>query len=246
MTVAPLVGRTVVTTRQHPGALDALLAAAGADVVHLPLIEIGEPPDGGVALAAALATLGSADWLVVTSVPGARCVGTAAAMFPALRLGAVGARTAAELAELADRAVEVVPDRQTAADLVEMMPPGGGERVVLAQAEQADGTIVEGLVDRGYQVDVVTAYATRSRMPEPTAAARARAADVVTFASGSAALAWREHVGVDTPPVAVAIGPTTRDVAQGCGLKITHTAADHSVEGLAAAVVAAVRPRSYN
>ena len=50
----PLRGRTIVTTRDEPGALDELLARLGADVVSVPLIEIVEAPDGGAAMAAAL------------------------------------------------------------------------------------------------------------------------------------------------------------------------------------------------
>ena len=48
----PLHGRRVVTTRDEPGELDRLLAEAGADVVHVPLIEIAEPEDDGAELRA--------------------------------------------------------------------------------------------------------------------------------------------------------------------------------------------------
>ena len=41
----PLIGRSVVTTREHRGRLDSLLARAGADVIHVPLIEVAEPLD---------------------------------------------------------------------------------------------------------------------------------------------------------------------------------------------------------
>ena len=54
----PLSGRRIVTTRDQRGRLDTLLASAGADVVHVPLIAITDPPDGGAGLSGALSDLG--------------------------------------------------------------------------------------------------------------------------------------------------------------------------------------------
>ena len=56
-----------------------MLEARGATVVHVPLIEIQEPTDGGERFRRELAGLRNFDWLVVTSVPGAERVGRAAA-----------------------------------------------------------------------------------------------------------------------------------------------------------------------
>ena len=53
-----LAGRTVVVTRPALGTLGERLADCGAVVVHVPLITIGPPSDGGVAVDAALAALG--------------------------------------------------------------------------------------------------------------------------------------------------------------------------------------------
>ena len=87
---APLHGRRVVTTRDELGELDRLLAEAGADVVHVPLIEIAEPLDGGAELQALLHALDGVDWVVVTSRHGAALVGDALAGRPAIRIAAVG------------------------------------------------------------------------------------------------------------------------------------------------------------
>jgi len=238
----PLAGRRIVTTREEVGRLDSLLATAGADVVHVPLIEILDAADGGVALAEALEGLADVDWLIVTSRHGARRVGAAVAEHANLRLGVVGTRTAAELAQLAGRAVDVLPVRQTAADLAAALPSPShnGERVVVAQADRADGALVVALADRGYDVVAVTAYTTSLRYPSDAERRAALEADAVAFASGSAAEAWAGAIGVETPPVAVAIGPVTQRAAAAVGLKVTHVAADHSVEGLAAEVTAAL------
>ena len=72
---SPLAGKRVLVTRERPGELGAMLEARGAIVVHVPLIEIREPADGGERLRRELDGLRNFDWLVVTSVPGAERVG---------------------------------------------------------------------------------------------------------------------------------------------------------------------------
>lgn len=240
-TVGPLAGRRIVTTRDRRGRLDELLEAAGALVVHVPLIEIADAP--GSRLEDALGRLASYDWLVVTSRHGAGRVGRAACAQPGVRLAAVGTATASELAELAGRHVDIVPDRQTAADLVAAMPEGRGARALVAQADRADPALADGLAARGYVVDTVVAYRTALRRPSAHERTAALDADAVAFASGSAATAWADAFGTELPPVAVAIGPTTAAVARHVGLQITHVAADHHLDGLVAAIAAALGAR---
>ena len=230
----PLSGRRVVTTRDERGRLDSLLAAAGADVVHVALIALEDAPDRDGALAAALDGLAAFDWLVVTSRHGADRVGAAAALHPGVQLAAVGPRTADRLAELAGRAVAVVPDRHTAAALLDAMPGpvAEGRRVVLVQADLADDSLSAGLSDKGFDVTAVVGYVTRLRVPTPAERAAVATADAVAFASGSAARAWAAAFGSWAPPVVVAIGPTTRQVAVEAGLEVTHTAAVHTVDGV--------------
>lgn len=235
----PLAGRHVVTTRDGPSRLDSLLARAGADVIRIPLIEIAPPPDEGAELDAALADLDAVDWIVVTSHHGARRVGPALADRPGVSLAAVGATTAAVLGELAGRAVDVVPTRQRAADLLAAMPPGPGT-VLVAQADRADALIVEGLAHLGYTVRAVTAYRTLLRTPSWRERHIAVGADAVVFASGSATSAWVAAFGPEVPAVSVAIGPTTAAAGRAAGLLITHVATDHDLDGLAAATIAAL------
>ena len=142
-------------------------------------------------------------------------------------------------------AVDVVPERQTASDLLAALPrPAGVGRVLLAQADRADSVLADGLSANGWRVEPVVAYSTSLRTPSPAERAAALGCDIVAFASGSAAVAWSDAIGVATPPIAVAIGPTTCAVALQQGLQITHVATDHSVEGLAHAVAAAWCERS--
>jgi uroporphyrinogen-III synthase len=184
------------------------------------------------------------DWLIVTSPFGADLVGAAAARHPHLALAAVGRRTGELLASLAGRSPEVVPDRQTADDLVIAMPdPGGRRRVLVAQADRAEPTLVEGLQRRGYAVTAVVAYHTSLRTPTADERRAALAADAVAFASGSAATAWVAGFGTTAPRVVASIGPTTTAVAERLGLACTDVAEEHSIPGLVATLIAALGGR---
>jgi uroporphyrinogen-III synthase len=227
----PLRGRTIVTTRDQPGALDALLAELGAQVVHVPLIEIADAADGGASLQDALDRLDTFDWIVVTSRHGAERVAAAARHSP-VRLAAVGTSTAAVLAERSGRPVELVPSIQHATALVEAFPDGAWS-VLVAQADRANDTVVAGLRRRGCDVLVCGAYSTRLRMPRGEELVGALGADAVAFASGSAVEAWVGAIGTRTPPIVCVIGPTTESAATRSGLKVSAVAADHSVQGLA-------------
>lgn len=245
MIAGPLTGRRVVTTRDEIGELETVLEAAGAEIVHVPLIAIVDRTDTSAALADAAAALGAFDWLVVTSRHGARRIGDAAGEYPDLHLAAVGSVTAAELADRAGRPVDVVPQRQTAADLVAAMPDpaAAGSRVLIAQADRAEPTLADGLAARGYDVVTAIVYRTELRHPGAGERAAALASDAVGFASGSAALAWAAAIGRETPPIVAAIGPTTEAAARKAGLIVTDVAADHSVAGLAACISRALAAR---
>ncbi len=236
--MSALAGRRVVVTRaQHQaGALASLLAARGALVEHVPLVAIEEAADGGAALRDALARIGSYDWVVVTSPNGAERVAPALAGRGAPpRIAAVGAATDAALGP---RSADLVARRATGAGLVADFPSGSG-RVLIAQGDRAGPTVSEGLRALGWRVDVVTAYRTVARPPEPAAAERAPSADAVLFASGSAVGSWVEAFGAVAPPVVVAIGPSTAAALAAHGLQVTRIAADQSVEGLVVALESA-------
>ncbi|MCB0965596.1 MAG: uroporphyrinogen-III synthase [Ilumatobacter sp.] len=233
----PLRGIRVVTTRERPGQLDRSLTALGAEVVHVPLIETTDPVDGGAALRAELARADEYDWVIVTSPVGAERA------LPAIggadvRLATVGTKTAEVAEAIVGRPVDVVPARQLAAALVEAMPtPTGPERVLLAVADRADPATAAALGERGYDVTSVVAYRTLLRHPTADERAVALGADLVAFASGSAATSWADAIGTETPPHVVSIGPSTTAAAEARGLRVTTTATDHSIDGLVAAIV---------
>jgi uroporphyrinogen III methyltransferase/synthase len=248
----PLFGRTVVVTRARAqtSALAGLLHLQGAETVEVPVIEIAEPEDGGVARRAAAARLraGAYDWVVFTSVNGverffgelrdARDVGRA-------RVAAIGPGTAEALA---DRGVlaDLVPGRFVAESLLEAFPDpprpangAAGGQVLLARAAVARDVLPEGLAERGWEVDVVDAYRT---VPAPVTAEQREAvaaADVVTFTSSSTVDRFLDAVGADhVPPLVACIGPVTADTAHERGLRVDVVADVHTMPGLVDALAA--------
>ncbi len=237
MTPLPLAGRRVVITRaaDQVAPLAQRLVALGVEPIVMPLIEIVDPSDGGVALRDALDRLSDFDWLVVTSPNGAERVSRAVAALGhnRPRLAAVGTTTAAALSVAPD----LVPQRQITHGLLDEFAIGDG-RVLIAQAESAEPDLAEGLATKGWTVEVVAAYRTvatnPSRASNSALLLAVLSADAVLFASGSAVRAWIDVLGSATPPVVIAIGPATASVAERLGLKVSAISADHSVDGLVA------------
>lgn len=243
--IPPLQGCTVVVTRERRGELGRLLDEAGATVVHVPLIEI---VDGDLdELGAAWTT--SPDWLIVTSAAGAERAAPGAREHPATKLAAVGTATARRVEELAGRGVDLVPEQQVAVALVDLFVQHEHEprRVLVAQADRAAPTLTDGLRDAGHEVTVVTAYHTSPRTPDAADLSGLADADAVVFASGSAAHAWaaalRDRASEALPRLVVAIGPTTAAEAANAGLRVTHTAGDHSLVGVIDELIAAWHAR---
>jgi uroporphyrinogen-III synthase len=112
--------------------------------------------------------------------------------------------------------------------------------VLLARAEQARDVLPDGLVRRGYAVDVVAVYQTVTAEPDPVELARVRAGefDAVTFTSSSTVDNFCRIVGpLSGDPTIVSIGPVTSATAAAAGLHVTVEADPHDIDGLVAAVL---------
>jgi uroporphyrinogen-III synthase len=233
----PLDGRRVVVTRAagQADALAELLAAEGAVPVVVPLVETLVVDDAVATLAGLDPT--AFDWLVVTSPNGAehyrRCHGAAV---PA-SVATIGNATATALAV----PVHLLPARQNAAGLLAAFPVGEGS-VLVVQAGGASAELADGLVTLGWSVTTVAPYLTVPARPTREQQFAALAADAVLFAAGSAAKAWVQVFGDSTPPVVVVMGPQTAAAAAAAGLKVDVVAADHSLEGLVAALAGHFSP----
>jgi len=245
----PLLGRRVVVCRA-PGQASSLserLRGMGAAPVEVPVLDIDDPADGGAALAAAAARIGGYDWVAFTSANGverlfarlrdARALG-------GVQVAAVGPGTAAALAArgvVADLVPATSVGEALAAALVDAAA-GRPARALLPQAAAARPALADGLQAAGWVVDAVEAYRTRPHVPAPDLVAAAAKADAIAFTSSSTVENYLAGPGPDAvPPVVVCIGPVTAETARSRGLAVAATAASHDLDGLVAALVAALR-----
>jgi len=241
----PLFGKRIIVTRarEQASGLVERLHELGAATVELPVIEIGEPADGGAALRDAAARVAEYDWLAFTSANAVTRffaalgeVGADTRALGRLKVAAIGPGTADALAAAGVRA-DLVPERFVAESLLEAFPDGPG-RVLLPRAAVARDALPGGLADRGFTVDVVEAYRTAVGTPAPEALTAAATASAVTFTSSSTVTNYLAVAGdLPVPPVVACIGPITADTARAAGLSVDVVAAEHTIEGLVKALI---------
>lgn len=200
----------IVVTRpagQEQGLVERL-AALGHEVVHVPLVEIESLGDDPIDLT-------DYDWLVLTSVNGARELRRRMVGAPR-RVAAIGRATADAFG-----GADLIASVSTQEGLLAELPSDPG-RVLFAAAEGARNLLPDTL-----NADVVALYRTRQLTPPPFEA------DIVVIASPSAARA----LATSSPGLAVvSIGPETTSAARGVGLHVVAEAETHDLEGLVAAV----------
>ena len=242
-----LTGRRILVVRPAAQGLAsaAMLRAAGAEPVLVPLIELLPPRDGGAALAGAVGRLASYDWLVLTSANGASRLAallTGEDLPASLRVAAIGPATAAALAE-AGVTVSLLPERFVAESLVDAFPsPGGREaagRVLLIRAEVARDVVPVGLRAKGWSVDVVAAYRAQARVLSEAERAAAAGCDTVIFTSPSVVEAFCDQPEpLPVPRTVAVIGPVTASAARRRNLTVHVEATEYTIEGLVGALVA--------
>ncbi len=243
----PLSGRRIVVTwaRAQASALVGRFRELGATVIEAPTIEIVDPNDGGAALRAAVASIGSYDWLVLTSPNGVERTFahlSDARSLAGVRVAAVGSGTAAALAR--HRIVpDLVPDAFVGEGLVDAFPAplDAGGRVLIARAAVARDVVPDGLRLAGWDVEVVDAYRIEAVALSAEQVDAVASADAVTFASSSSVTNLCDAVGTEQiPGTIVSIGPVTSDAVSARGLAVTAEADPHTIDGLVAAVVTAL------
>jgi len=222
------------------------LQAAEIDAALVPAIAVEPIPAGGD-LDAAARDLASYDWVVVTSVNGARAILSAskrvATPLGAPRWAAVGPATRQVLGA-AGIEVDLQPRRSSASGIAAELPVKAGSRVLLVRGNLATGRLPIALRARGAEVDDVVAYRTREA-PETskgllTACLAAGPVAAVLFASGSSArglvaLATSESLADITAIPAVCIGSETAREASRLGFSVLARSDVSTARGLAAA-----------
>lgn len=231
-----LDGKSVVITRSlsQNESLRRLLEARGANVLEVPLIAIAEPDDEGRERDEVLQHFSDFDWLVVTSPNGADRVAPFLSAAQAAgdeetypNLAAVGEATARSLGT----SVSLVAEPARADVLAAIFPEGNGS-VLVVQGNLADNSLAATIQSKGWSVTKVVAYQTVQLRPSPEMMQPALEADVLFFASGSAVTAWADAFGTATPPITVAIGPSTAKVAEALGIDLAGIAPDQTLESM--------------
>ena len=252
----PLHGVTVLVprTRHQAGELSERLRALGADPLEAPTIAI-EPASDPEALRLAVAAIGDGayDWVVFTSANGVEAtwdqveaLGFDARLFARAGIAAVGPGTAAALLQRGLRA-DVLGEPQTTQGLAQALVALGGEgtRALLPRADIATPTLTAALRDADWTAEEIEAYRTVPAAALPPAVVERVSAgqvQVAAFASSSTARNFVELYG-GLPPedmTIVSIGPVTSKTCAELGLRVDAEANPHDIDGLVAAVVAAV------
>jgi len=189
--------------------LGTRLTALGHEILHVALIAIEPLGDEPIDVA-------GYDWVVVTSVNGAREL-RRRAHGPLPRVAAIGRATAEALGR-----ADLVPSVSSQEGLLAELPRPAG-RVLFVAAEGARSLLPDEL-----GADVVPVYRTRELEP-----AQLPEADLVVLASPSAARAYGRAGGVGP---AVTIGPETTRAAVSAGVDVAGEAVTHDLDGLVAAV----------
>lgn len=217
----------VWVTRDEPpdGPLTSEVAAAGLTPVHAPVLRTVMVGDA----AAEIASLGPADWLVLTSPRAIRAVALGPAR--AVRVAVVGAESVRVARELGLR-VEFVSPTGSGAGVWEYL----GEHARGSRACYPRSSLAEVPELPGVEVIAPVLYETR-----PVAFERGIAAgvDVTAFASPSAVRSVSERLGT-LPTPAASIGPTTSAAVRGAGGELLAEAAEPSFRSLALSIVAAL------
>ena len=230
----PLYGVRIVITRPEAKSLAAELERLGAEITIVPLIEIR--PAEGRALEDAIDTMGTYDWVVLTSVNGVAAVAQGLARLGGnARVAAVGPVTADAIREHGVEPAFVAT--RASDDIAAGLGDIEGLRVLLPQADLAEPHLADELRGRGAHVESVVAYRTILVEPPMWGILPLRIADAVVLASGSACRSLAAAGGAGGGAMLVCIGPKTAKVAREVGLKVGLVADEATSDGIIQALV---------
>ena len=230
----PLYGVRIVITRPEAKSLAAELERLGAEITIVPLIEIR--PAEGRALEDAIDTMGTYDWVVLTSVNGVAAVAQGLARLGGnARVAAVGPVTADAIREHGVEPTFVAT--RASDDIAAGLGDIEGLRVLLPQADLAEPHLADELRGRGAHVESVVAYRTILIEPPMWGILPLRIADAVVLASGSACRSLAAAGGAGGGATLVCIGPKTAKVAREVGLRVGLVADEATSDGIIQALV---------
>lgn len=256
----PLANQQILVTRaaEQSPAFSQQLQTLGAQVLEMPALEIG-PPSSWADVDAAIASLEQVDWLILTSANGVEAFmarllasGKDSRALQGIKIAVVGKKTAASLKQWG-LLPDFIPPNYVADALVDHFPEAIAGQTVLFPRVETGGRekLVTGLSAQGAKVLEVAAY--ESRCPgqvEPAIiqALEHQGIDWITFASSKTVNNFCQLLQQAAPetwqawlaPVKIAsIGPQTSRSCQERLGRVDVEAAEYTLEGLTAAIVAA-------
>ncbi|MGA8546343.1 MAG: bifunctional uroporphyrinogen-III C-methyltransferase/uroporphyrinogen-III synthase, partial [Mycobacterium sp.] len=234
-----LYGWTVLVprTKDQAGEMSDRLTAHGALPIEVPTIAV-EPPRSPAQMERAVKGLvdGRYQWVVFTSTNAVRAVwekfgefGLDARAFSGVKIACVGESTADRVRAFGISPELVPSGEQSSLGLLDEFPPYDSifdpvNRVLLPRADIATETLAEGLRERGWEIEDVTAYRTVRAAPPPAATRemiKTGGFDAVCFTSSSTV---RNLVGIAGKPhartIVACIGPKTAETAAEFGLRV--------------------------
>lgn len=234
--------RIVITRARHQaGEFADLLREHGAIPVLYPCIAI-TPPEDVAPLDEALMHLSAYDWMLITSTNTVDIIHQRlserdlSSDFGAIKIGAIGNRSANAVNTLFGRGVDFIPSRGTAQQLGLELPMMRGDKIFLPQSAVANRILADMLIKRGAMVTAVSAYLTicddgGEDLPALLADNRI---DAITFTSSSCVTNFVSKLGY-VPDVRVAcIGDVTAQTARDAGFSCVLVADTADLESLLA------------
>jgi uroporphyrinogen III methyltransferase / synthase len=234
-----LYGWTVLVprTKDQAGEMSEKLVSHGALPIEVPTIAV-EPPRSPAQMERAVKGLvdGRFQWVVFTSTNAVRAVwekfnefGLDARAFSGVKIACVGQATADRVRAFGINPELVPAGEQSSLGLLDEFPPYDDvfdpvNRVLLPRADIATETLAEGLRERGWEIEDVTAYRTVRAAPPPASTRemiKTGGFDAVCFTSSSTV---RNLVGIAGKPhartIVACIGPKTAETAAEFGLRV--------------------------
>lgn len=234
-----LYGWTVLVprTKDQAGEMSERLTCYGALPIEVPTIAV-EPPRSPAQMERAVKGLvdGRFQWVVFTSTNAVRAVwekfgefGLDARAFSGVKIACVGESTADRVRAFGISPELVPAGEQSSLGLLDDFPPYDSifdpvNRVLLPRADIATETLAEGLRERGWEIEDVTAYRTVRAAPPPAETRemiKTGGFDAVCFTSSSTV---RNLVGIAGKPhartIIACIGPKTAETAAEFGLRV--------------------------
>jgi len=234
-----LYGWTVLVprTKEQAGEMSDRLIAHGALPVEVPTIAV-EPPRSPAQMERAVKGLvdGRYQWVVFTSTNAVRAVwekfaefGLDARAFSGVKIACVGEATADRVRAFGISPELVPSGEQSSLGLLDEFPDYDSifdpvNRVLLPRADIATETLAEGLRERGWEIEDVTASRTVRAAPPPAETRemiKTGGFDAVCFTSSSTV---RNLVGIAGKPhtrtIVACIGPKTAETAAEFGLRV--------------------------